>query len=511
MASLLLINPPLPRGRRAGVLGAAAGFSPPLGLLSLAACARAAGHRVAVLDAEALGLKLKAAAKEALEFRPALAGLTATTLSLSSAAALAALLKEGSPGTLVAVGGPHATALPEDTLARYPAFDLAVVGEGEETLLELLSVLDEGGWRRAAGAPWDGEVAARFGRVAGIALRVGRGEPERTAPREAIPDLDRLPRPAWDLLDGFPWRYRLQAQSWFATPSTSVCGSRGCAGRCTFCCRGVFGRRVRAHSPEYLVAALRELKCRFGVRGVQFEDDNFTLLRPRLLRFCELARAERLGVEWSCQARVDTVDPEMLKAARLAGCRAVLFGVESADPAVLEILGKRITPDRAYLALSWARAAGLATKGFFMFGCPGETRDGLGRTVEFMLRAPLDDISIHMYTPFPGTELYPNISRYGEFTPDFERMNSFEPVFVPHGLSREELLAWARRAYRAFYLRPRTVLGYMGRLKHPAQALALARSALGLARFVTGRGGEGGAPPGAHGDGSGGAERGAGR
>jgi radical SAM superfamily enzyme YgiQ (UPF0313 family) len=469
MSLVLFATPPVSRAERYGRLAGAGSSAPSLGLLMLAAAARQAGFAPAVIDAAALEMPLEEFAGRLRQLRPSVLGLSATTLTIAGAAVVAEAVRRLFPDCRILVGGPHVSALPVETLERFPVFDFAVVGEGEQTVVELLQAF------AANRTPQE---------VKGIACRDG-DRVLLTPPRPFMRDLDRLPRPAWDLLEGFPQRYAPPAFKTKQLPAASLVTSRGCPNRCIFCDRSVFGSSCHAYSAAYVVEMLRELRERFGVREVSFEDDTFVTFRPRLKEICARLIEERLGLSWSCLGRVNQVTAETLALMRRAGCWQISFGIESGAQEVLDLIRKDVTLEQIRRAVQMSRQAGLRTRGFFIVGHPGETRETLRRTIEFALELPLDDISVSLLTPFPGTELCARAGEFGAFDPDWRRMNLLNPVFVPFGLSAGALLEAQSELLRRFYLRPGRLLDYAGRLaRHPSLALPLARGACSLLRTV---------------------------
>jgi radical SAM superfamily enzyme YgiQ (UPF0313 family) len=466
---ILFATPPVSLAERYGSLAEAGSSAPALGILMLAAVARRAGYPCGVIDAAALNLDLSTLLARIEAARPRVLALSATTLAIVHAARLAELVRERLPETRIVVGGPHASAVPAETLRRYPAFDAAVVGEGEETLLELLPALTEGG--SPAG-------------VRGIAWRDGE-EVRLSDRRPYLKDLDSLPMPAWDLLEGFPGRYAPAAFKTRQLPAASLVTSRGCPNRCIFCDRSVFGASCHTYSADYVVAMIERLHRDFGVREFAFEDDTFVTFRPRLVAICEQLIARRLPISWSCLGRVNHVTAPTLALMRRAGCWQVSYGIESGSEAILATIRKETNLAQIREALRLSHAAGLLTKGFFIVGHPGETRETLARTIAFALELPLNDVSVTMLTPFPGTELYERAAEFGRLDPDWSRMSLLNTVFVPHGLTEEELVRAQAELIRRFYLRPRVVASYLGRaLANPAMIGALARSFRSFLRSV---------------------------
>ncbi|HPA44135.1 MAG TPA: radical SAM protein [bacterium] len=464
------MTPPCSMEQRYGDLSGAGSGASSLGILTLAAVVRAGGRRVSVLDASAENLSFQQALNRVEALGPRIVGLSITTLSVLPAQQFAKELKDRRSDLTVLIGGPHATAVPEQTLQSGNHFDVAVIGEGEQTLPDLLGVLIDGG---------------DLSKVRGIVYRDSQGKIIRTENRETIVDLDSLPFPAWDLLSGFPQAYNPPYFKVRRLPSTSLVTSRGCPYTCIFCDTSVFGDRVRGYSPEYLLEMIRHLVTDYRIRDLTFEDDTFMLLPRRLQAICEALIRSNLRLSWSCNSRVDLVKPDLLDLMRRAGCWHISFGIESGSQAILDRLGKRITLAQIEEAVRITRRAGIRAKGFFIVGSPGETIETLEQTDELMHRLPLSDVSVMCMTPFPGSPLSQEASLYGTMDNDWACMNLIEPAFVPHGLTKEDLRAWHSRLLREFYKQPRIWIDYAARaIRHPSPRFiwGAVRSALALRR-----------------------------
>lgn len=452
-------TPPLSRGERYGALAGGGSAAPALGLLCLAAVCRRAGWQVEVLDAAALDLGLDEVLRRLAASRPDVLALSATTLAVASAAELARQARRRLPSLRVILGGPHVSAAPVETLRRFPDFDAAVVGEGEATILELLAALAAGGLEG----------------IAGLALPAA-GSVRLTPRRPPIRDLDRLPLPAWDLLAGFPQRYAPAPFKTRRLPAASLVTSRGCPNECIFCDRSVFGRHCHAFSPGYVIEMMLELYYRHGVREFCFEDDTFVTFDKNLVEICQRLIELDLGISWSCLGRVNHIRRDRLELMKRAGCWQISFGIESGNQEILDRINKKVTLEQIREALRLSRQAGLMNKGFFIVGHPGETRATLRQSIDFALELPLDDLSVTMLTPFPGSAIYERAEEFGTLDRDWGRMNLLQAVFVPFGLTREDLEAAQKELLRRFYLRPRIVLNYARRA---AANPALARSLWG--------------------------------
>ncbi len=212
MRRVVLINPPLTMEERYGSLAKAGSKLPPVGLCNLAAVAGNAGVEVSIIDAPALGLDTKATYEMMMEFNPDLIGITAVTISINNAAKLARYIKDRNTKSPVILGGPHVTAVPEETLSRFPEIDIAVIGEGEETFLELIKKLDN---------------QINLEKIEGVAFHKN-GDIIRSARRPFIQDIDTLPLPAWDMLPDFPENYSQSAMRSYRMLAAN-CHLRACA------------------------------------------------------------------------------------------------------------------------------------------------------------------------------------------------------------------------------------------------------------------------------------------
>lgn len=464
---IVFVNPTITLEERYGKLSASGSIAPPLGLCHLASVCGREGYGVAIVDGNALGLSHDQVVQEVFRKDPNVVGITASTVSIQSAARLAEMIKRKDPRKHVVIGGPHITAVPADTMERYPGFDLGVIGEGEHTITELLHALGSGG-----------DVSG----ISGIVYRTDTGIVQNPR-RKPITNLDELPMPAWDLLPALEHFYKPVSLSYQQLPSTSLITSRGCPGKCTFCDRTVFGNVCRGFSAEYLFEMVKELYYRYHIRDILFDDDNFVMFRSRLAEFCELLLKSGLRISWACNARVDLVNLETLRLMARAGCWQVAYGIESGNQDILDVLNKSISLNQIRKALAMTHEAGIKTKGFFMIGSPLETLKTIEQTIRFALELPLDDFQTTFFTPLPGCELYHRIRDYGELEDNWSKMNMWYPVFVPAGLSRRELMAAAKRAFRRFYFRPKILWAYLKVFKRPGAPTKLVTGVYSMLRY----------------------------
>jgi radical SAM superfamily enzyme YgiQ (UPF0313 family) len=357
--------------------------SPPLGLAYLAAALQAAGDEVRVLDLVVYPYSETLLAQIVEEFKPGLVGLTAVTMNVDHALRLAGDVKRLAPETATVMGGPHVTFSARETLEACPALDGVVLGEGEQTLVELGRALESGNSLES---------------VKGIAFRSEQGI-RFTPRRSSIRDLDGLPMPARNLLP--LGRYRALGMP------ISMTTSRGCPHACIFCVgRRMVGARVRFHSPARVVDEMEQI-ARLGFHQINLADDLFTADHGRCAVVCDEILRRGLHVKWTSFARVDTVSEDLLRRMKAAGCTAVSFGIESANSGILKTIRKGITLDQVVSAIDMCARAGVTPCASFILGLPGETPDTLRETLDFGQR--LGDKGLiygfHFLAPFPGTEV----------------------------------------------------------------------------------------------------------
>lgn len=468
---ILLVHPLGYRAAAAGRdISRIANVMPPLGLASIAAYLERHGVQADIVDCYARPDSDRTIRDYLRSERPAVIGLSCTTSSFLDGVRIARLAKSELPGIRAVFGGPHVSALREKVLTDFPDVDFVVAGEGEETLRELL----------AAGP--DGAAAVR-----GVVLRDAAGEAIFTGHRDTFLDLDSLPLPAYAKLAGFPRAYRLPIFNYPKAPNTSCLSSRGCPYACSYCDRSVFRRSFRYNSAEYMVEHLRYLHQRFGIRHVNFYDDQFTFNRQRVIEFCERKQAAGLKMTFNCAVRAEHIDLDLLKMMKAAGCWMASLGIESGDA---ELLARhRQNPDLDMLAgkIRLIKQAGIRTKGLLMMGLPGESEASIRRSMEYVFSLPVDDFNLAKFTPFPGSPLYERIHELGQFDEDWEKMDCMHFQFVPHGMTRERLEELFTLFYKSHFQRPQVIHGYLAMLwKSPDSWKRFLLNLVDFVRFARG-------------------------
>ena len=441
---ILLVHPLGYRTDAAGSdIARMANIMPPIGLASLAAWLDRQGAETTLVDCYANPHALSHIKEVLQKVRPSFLGLSCTTSSFLDGVRIAELAKSLVPSIKTVVGGPHISALKANSLNGFPAFDFGVVGEGEGTLAELTS----GGWEQPAS-------------VKGLVYREADGAPIFTGLRDRLIELDTLPFPAYDKLDGYPAAYKLPIFNYPRAPNSSCVSSRGCPYSCTYCDRSVFGKSFRYNSADYMVAHVRYLKERFGVRHINFYDDQFTFNRQRVEAFARQLMDQRLGVTYNCAARAEHLDEELLRFMKASGCWMISLGIETGDPELLAQHRQRADLDLLRDRILMIKRAGIRVKGLLMMGLPGESEASAHRSMEYVYSLPIDDFNLTKFTPFPGSSIYERIRDLGEFDEDWEKMDCMHFQFIPKGMNRAQLERLFKEFYRRHFMRARVMWDY---------------------------------------------------
>jgi radical SAM superfamily enzyme YgiQ (UPF0313 family) len=238
--------------------------------------------------------------------------------------------------------------------------------------------------------------------------------------------------------------------------------SRGCPFQCSFCTTSrIFGKEYRARSPKNIVDELEHIKTVYGADAFTFYDDTLTLDKNRIFKICDEIKARKIDIPWDCQTRVDQVSKEILTKMKETNCQQVFFGVESGCQTILDAVKKRTTVEQNEKAIRMAKEAGLFVSISIILGYPGETKEMLQQTLEFLRRAEPDDVYLCIATPYPGTELRRVVEEKGwKMSPDWSKYDTVTPVFENPNLSDEAVHKLRSDFYNGFYS-PKYVLRHL--------------------------------------------------
>jgi radical SAM superfamily enzyme YgiQ (UPF0313 family) len=349
--------------------------------------------------------------------------------------------------------------------------DFAFQGEAENGLPMLLDVLDGRGGPRGASSP-DGLAA-----IPGLVWRDPEGRV--VANPTCVTDLQSVAMPRWDLLD--PRQYPPSPHGAFfrKAPVAPVSVSRGCPYSCSFCAGSqIHGRTVRYRPVARVLDEIRRLHDQFGVREIHFVDDNLTWDVGYTHALCDGIESLPFRFPWSCPngVRLDRLDRPLVRHMRRAGCYSVGIGIESGAARVMGRLRKGLTVDDVRRQIAMVAEEGLETRGFFVLGFPGETRDEILATIRLALDLPLDFAHFMLFHPLPGTASWDEVVAEGRLgTVDWSAATFAEVAYSPVGLAAGELKSLHRSALVRFYLRPSRLVRLLAQVRSPAHARRIAR------------------------------------
>ena len=382
---------------------------PPLGTLYAASYLRQHGYEVALFDAMLAESEEEWA--EALdEHQPQYAILYEDNFNYLSkmcllrmrAAAFKMIDMARSRGCTIILCGADATDHYEIYLAK--GADYVLIGEGEETLVELLSQLSAGG-------------KTQLGSILGLAYQSPGSNPgsqivnrqssivNHNSRRPDISDLDSLPFPAWDLVDVEEYRaIWLKRHGYF---SMNMVTTRGCPFHCNWCAKPIWGQRYHSRSPVNVAAEMKWLKETYRPDHIWFADDILGLKPGWLPRFADALHAQESLIPFKCLSRADllTRDGEVDALAR-AGAQTVWMGAESGSQKILDAMDKGTRIEQIHEAARRLKRAGIRVGFFLQFGYPGETREDIEKTIQLVRDCDPDDIGISVSYAMPGTKFY---------------------------------------------------------------------------------------------------------
>ncbi|MFC1666688.1 B12-binding domain-containing radical SAM protein [Candidatus Omnitrophota bacterium] len=455
-------------------------LTPPLGIAYLGAVLKENGFQVNILDATAdgweheevinneyirYGLSLDSIRQRIKDFSPDVLGVSCLLSSqYREMHGICKIAKDISRDMITIVGGEHPSSLPHETL-KDKNIDFVVLGEGEMTFRDLLVRMNKG-WH--------------YNDLDGLAFR-DNGKIKINPKKMFIKDLDMLPFPARHLLpmQKYFTINRPQALTWRKRPNTSVITSRGCGARCIFCgTTRHWGNRFRARSAENVLKEIDRLIKEYGIKEVQFIDDNLLSDRGRALQLLDGLKERRLSWWAPHGFAVWTLDKELLRKLKDSGCYEITLGIDSADKRVLkEIIHKPLDIDVVPSLVKEMRRLRINTKAYFIVGFPGETKKEMKRTFRFARTLKFDAATFFIASPLPGTELY-KICHENKYIKDgftWQDLNFGKAVIGTEEFSPEEMQEWAHREtllvnLRTFFINPAGFIRKFGPiiLKNPS-------------------------------------------
>jgi radical SAM superfamily enzyme YgiQ (UPF0313 family) len=491
MAKITILRPPLlvPTWSDSGPI------TPPIGPAYLASSLRAAGHRVQIVDGIgenpfqvttlfgetvlAIGLRSEEIA-ERVEADTDLIGVSCMfSQDWPEIRRLIGLVRRRRPGIPIIAGGEHVTAVREFTLETTPEIDACVLGEGEETLVEIADAIDRG---------------KKLDSVAGMLVRNGDGF-RFTEPRGRIRQVDEIPTPAWDLV---PIRTYLDHGLGYGVHrgrSMPMLATRGCPYQCTFCSNPeMWTTRWYPRDPAAVLDEIESYHREYDATNFDFYDLTAIVKREWILDFTRMILERGLGVTWQLPSgtRSEAIDEEVSRRLYASGCRNMSYAPESGSPAVLKRIKKVVKLDRLEASIRGAVRSGLNVKLNIIMGFPDETREELRATIRFLARmafAGVHDMSISLFSPYPGSEIYRDLRRQGKIPElsddfflglgaykDFAQAVSYSDDVSPRALNRYRILGFVLFYGLEYLFRPWRVFRLLANLLRRRQESRLDKS-----------------------------------
>jgi len=411
---------------------------PPTSLLYVASVLENEGHELAFLDAQAEGKNLEDVKKSVSKEQPEIIIIPTSTMSFVEDAMTLKDLKAVCGATTMAFGS-HVTFQPEISL-QHEGIDYIAMREPEYIIRDFINAYEEG---------------EDYKKVKGIGYREN-GRIVINPPYPFIENLDEMPFPNREYISDFVYFNPLVKK----LPWTTALTSRGCPGRCNFCSSpNFYGKKLRMRSPENVVDEMEQIK-EMGYNEIFYRDETFTASKKRTLKICDLIGERNLNISWICNARIGTVNKEIMMKMKEAGCHLIKFGVESGVQRILDNINKGIDVEMTRKTFKWANEIGMETHAHVMLGCIGETKETVEKTIEFVKEINPTTVTFGAFTPYPGTAVFEmvkeRIPEIGDGSAcDLSKLHTsgfYNYVFCD--LTDKEIGNAVRRAYKKFYLRP---------------------------------------------------------
>ena len=444
--------------------------APHLGLGYLSSGLKKDGHKVKILD----GLR------EKIEYNPSewdIVGVTA--MSTYFPECIQEVQRAKSYGLTTIIGGPHIICGPIQSLIDSGA-DYAAIGEGERTFNQLASGIPPA---QVDGlAYWENGKAVlskqsnnmigdtESGKITYLmkkdiyTLQVGKLK------RDFQLNIDDFGQPDWESIDPRTYSTEPHGMIIHARPMAPIITTRGCPYSCTYCSAPITaGKRMRCRDPVKVVDEIEMLVNDYGVKEIQIEDDNFTLIRKHCVDICEEILKRNIKVLWSLPngVRIDKLDKELLLLMKRAGCVSMALGIESANQRILDMVKKELDKDLVRKVCQLISDVGIETTGFFMIGFPTETKEEMKNTINFAASLPINRAHFTKVTPLPGTELFDlwveKYSKTGSI--DWKTFNYYQFDADWSECSFEEISKLQFRGLLKFYSKPARLFKFFSQLK----------------------------------------------
>lgn len=442
---------------------------PPLGLMYIASYLREyTNHEIKIIDAVAEKLSYEALGKVLSDYKPDVVGISSFTYTFYDALKTARLVRQLSPSAHISIGGPHTSLFPDETMT-HKEFDSLVIGDAEITFKEMIDCIAEG---------------RSFDAVSGDILYRKNGTLKKVQGKRYLKDLDSLPFPAIDLLDYRKYYSPFGKETTMAT----ICTSRGCPFQCTYC--QVPDKQYRMRSAKNIIDEMLFYYDR-GISFFYFFDDMFNITPKRVIEIAESIIQSKMAdkITWLFRGRVDSVNDEMIKIAKQAGCRQILFGVEDYTDEGLKKIKKKITIKQAFDAVRLCKRYKIETSTNWIMGLPDHKAvQDLKDLVDTAIRIDSDYAQFSILQLLPGCEMYDEAVAEGQLNPNHWRDYVLSPsadfhveLYTRH-FGAKELSDIYREAHIRYYRRPNYIIKRLIKVRSFKELINKAKAALAVLR-----------------------------
>jgi radical SAM superfamily enzyme YgiQ (UPF0313 family) len=421
----------------------------PYGVACIAAYMRDRGHKVYYLEPNLENISFSDYKQYLISKNIELVGIGSTTLQIGKTLKTFEKIKKINPKIITVLGGIHGTIMPKETLKESGFVDYIVLGEGEKPFNNLVNFLEHKG-------------KIKLKNINGIAYRE-KGKIIVNPPNfDDMLKPEEMPFPAYDL---FPMnKYVAQITYAKTFPSYSLLCSRGCVFRCAFCnACDVFGGRVRYRPVDTVIEEILYLKQKYNAKGLFFQDSTFTCNNQWVKEFCKKMIEKRINIPWACGSRTDTVNEELLRLMKRAGCWEISFGIESGNQKSLDLINKKTTVEQNTKILKLSMKTGIYTFANYILCLPGETKEDVLNTIRYAKKMATPMALFYLPIPFPKTALWDICKKKGilrENAP-WEEFNAWDisnPVYINPLIGKEEMKRLLNYAFTSYYRTPSVIL-----------------------------------------------------
>ncbi|MFC1807837.1 B12-binding domain-containing radical SAM protein [Candidatus Omnitrophota bacterium] len=424
-------------------------FMPPLGLGYISSMLKSKRqHEVYLYEANRDRLNNIRTLRNFLKLnKPDLVGIQVLTSDLGIVREYLRCIKGVDKNIVIVAGGPHPSALPKETMDYFGRdLDFAVVGEGERSFTNLVGYLE--------GSKSD---------ISSIKGLMWRNEDKQVIQNEVelLEYLDELPWPDWELLNPIAYPHAPHGAVSRYYPFVPILLSRGCLMGCNFCSAStIFGKKIRHRNIDDVISEIKFLINRFNIREILIQDDNFAFNKKRVLNFCD--KIGKLNISWTLPNGIclNSLDEELVRSMKYAGCYAVSVGIESGSQRILNDMNKGLRLETVREKIAILKKYKIIVTAQVIIGYPTETGEDVLKTISFVKGLPVEHAAFSNFIPLPGSELYYRMKEEKRLDGiSIEDLSYYRVTesFSPH-ITKNVLAALLKKAMRSFYLRPSVLI-----------------------------------------------------